>query len=300
MPLETSTLGSTLGISKKTAIKLGIILLLFFATVFLWYVLLTQAVSTSKEVLTVSFLSVGQGDAIFIESPTGVQVLIDGGPNRSVLRELSRAMSLWDRSIDVVIATHPDLDHIGGLADVLERYTVGTLFYSFPENTTTLDEHMRKVASARGIQTHEALRGDVIDMGGGVLLTVLFPDRALPFVDPNDASIIAHLTYGKTAFLLTGDAPQKVERYLTRLDGFLLKSDVLKLGHHGSNTSSSEEFIGYTDPAYAVVSAGKDNRYGHPHQEVIERMERFGVITKDTLSGAVTFVSDGTEVRIRE
>lgn len=246
--------------------------------------------------LHVHFLSVGQGDAAFIESPTGTQMLIDGGSNGALLRELSQVMPFYDRSIDVVVATHPDFDHIGGLIEVMKRYEVGMLLVSFPANDTDVDERLISIAKEKGVFIKAPLRGSDLDLGAGVHATILFPDRELDNIETNTASLVLQLRYGKTAFMFTGDSPDEIEEYLVTLDGKRLESDVLKLGHHGSRTSTSELFLGFVSPDYAVISAGKDNSYGHPHEEVLEKIAAFGIQKKDTLSGMVSFQSDGTTV----
>jgi competence protein ComEC len=145
-----------------------------------------------------------------------------------------------------------------------------------------------------------ARRGQIVDLGKGAYLEVLSPDRDVFNVDPNVGCIVTRLVYGETAFMLPCDATTPIEKYLAQLDGSALASDVLKAGHHGSDTSSSELFVGYVDPAYVVFSRGCDNRYGHPHEEVVERFKRFEIQTLDTCEdGTITFVSDGSTVRKR-
>jgi competence protein ComEC len=252
----------------------------------------------SPHALVVSFLNVGQGDAIFIESPTGRQVLIDGGPDASVLRELGGSMAWYDRHIDVVMATHPDADHIAGLVDVLQRYSVDYIFTNGATKNTGPAESLLLSVAHEGARELVARRGEVLDLGAGVRLTVLYPDRDVSqFKDTNDGSMVARLTYGDTAFLLTGDATQPVEDYLVYLDHEGLKSDVLKPGHHGSKTSSAPDFIGFVDPQYAVLSRGCTNRYGHPHAITLQTLARFKVTTLDTCKdGRVVFESDGKTV----
>ncbi len=263
-----------------------------------------------KGILTVAFLDVRQGDAIFIESPTGVQVLIDGGKDNSVLRELSNVMPFYDRNIDVVIATHPDADHIGGLIPVLERYDVGQILHSGVEHDTPAANLFSDLIERHRMSfyTKEVLsrRGQVLDLGGGAYLRVLFPDRDASLFEPNTASLLLQLVYGEHKFLFTGDSPSKIEEYLVSLDGFTsfttsgntLKSDVLKLGHHGSNTSSSDMLLGFVAPEYAIISAAVNNRYGHPHTEVLDKLEKFEIKTLSTSEhGTILFESDGEMLR---
>lgn len=247
--------------------------------------------------LTVSFLDIGQGDSIFIDSPTGNQMLIDGGPGSIVLQRIAEVSPWWDRSIDVVLATHPDIDHTNGLADVFARYDVRYIFLPSVKGVT--DDWLATLRAASSTSAHKIIeqRGQVIDLGGGAYAEILFPDRLLPNVDTNDASAVVHLIYGTTSFLFTGDLPQAEENYLVGLDGASLHADVLKAGHHGSKNSSSAAFIADVNPSYAVFSRGCDNKYGHPNQEVVDRFASFGIPTSDTCTeGTVTFVSDGHRV----
>jgi competence protein ComEC len=247
--------------------------------------------------LTVSFLDVGQGDAIFIDAPSGRQVLIDGGRGATVLQRLSSAMPWWDRSIDAVIATHPDADHIGGLIDVLSRYAVGMVVHSSVEGDTRTAAALEEAMRQEGAQEVTAIRGQVLELGGGAYIEILFPDRAVPHVETNDGSVVARLVYGDTAFMLTGDAPATVEEYLAALDADSLHADVLKAGHHGSKYSSDPIFLGTVGPHFGIFSRGCDNTYGHPAPEVVARFQDFGIPTLDTCTdGTITFVSDGTTV----
>ena len=271
-----------------------VVLFLFLVTLGIWYAIFRE---DRHGILTVSFLDVGQGDSVFIDTPSGRQVLIDGGPDRSVLRELGKILPWWDRSIDVVIATHPDADHISGLVDVLQRYRVENIFHPGVEKNTGPAESMLLSVASEGAQEIIARRGQIIDLGSGAYLEILFPDRDVSRVETNTASIVARLVYGDTAFMLTGDSPQSIEGYLVTLDGSSLHSNVLKAGHHGSKTSSSELFVGFVGPEYAVFSRGCENRYGHPHAEVVALFKRFEIPALDTCTdGTVTFVSDGQTV----
>lgn len=269
-------------------------LLLLFCTVFVWWQVFTQG---KHDELSVTFFDVGQGDAIFIEASNGVQVLIDGGRGRSVLRELGRHMSFFDRSIDVVLATHPDLDHIGGLPYVLERYAVGIYISSGVEHDSSAVVELTEVLTQKGIEATYAKTGMYIPLDEETVLEVLFPDRDVALLESNTASVVTRLRHKDVSFLFTGDAPAGIEAYLVDLYGSELESDVLKLGHHGSKTSSSELFLGVIDPQYAVISAGCDNSYGHPHQIVLSRLAQFEIDYRETCTeGSVTFVTDGTNV----
>lgn len=252
-------------------------------------------------VLTVAFLDVGQGDAIYIEAPNGNQMLIDGGPSSGVeLRALGRVMPFWDRSIDVVLATHPDQDHIGGLSAVLEAFSVEKVVTT--ENTTDTGAYaeFEKEITIRHTERILARRSERIILDEGVVLEVLFPDRSTRGWETNTGSIVARLSYGDVSFLFTGDSPQVIEKYLSGKDGRRLHATVLKLGHHGSRTSSSRVFLSAVDPLYAVISAGFHNKYGHPHQEVIDLLNELKISFVSTADrGDLVFRTDGTNSVLR-
>jgi competence protein ComEC len=251
--------------------------------------------------LTVAFLDVGQGDAIYIETPDGVQVLIDGGPDRGVLQELSAVMPLFDRTIDVVLATHSDKDHIGGLTDVLNRYAVKNIVRTENKNDTSVTEIFAALESVETDGLHIGMAGQQLLLGASTTLAILSPQGDPRAWESNTASLVTQLQYGEVAFMFTGDAPIGIEEYVAKSYGSLLKSEVLKLGHHGSKTSSGELFLKTVAPTYAVVSAGNNNRYGHPHTEVLQRVEKEGALVVSTAeSGTIVFKSDGKQVWVEE
>lgn len=275
--------------------RLKISLLFFFAAanVFIWYAAFTEDRGGK---LTVAFLDVGQGDAIFIEAPNGNQVLIDGGPpSGKVLSELGHMMPFYDHDIDVVIATHPDQDHIGGLPEVIKRYHVGVLFEPGIPSDNGDYVAMEKAGEKTGAKKILAREGMKIHLDKNTTLEVFYPDRDLPTkIETNRASIIVRLTYGNKSFLFTGDLPKAEEEYLIMKDGPSLRSNVLKFGHHGSHTSTSEIFLANVAPEYGVVSVGSNNRYGHPHQETLDLAEKYHmpVLRTDT-QGRIVFTTNG-------
>lgn len=255
------------------------------------------ATSGRRAELIVSFLDVGQGDAIYIQTPSGKQVLIDGGPDREVLRQLGEMMLWHDRTIDVIVATHPDADHVSGLVDVLQRYQVDLIVEPGVQHDTPQAQSMLKSVAGEGAQELLARRGQVIDFQDGVELEILFPDRDVSRVETNTASIVARLSYGSTSVLLTGDSPAAIEKYLVALDAQGLNSDILKAGHHGSKTSSSPEFLDAVSPDFTIFSRGCDNRYGHPSTEVVALLAAASLPTLDTCNdGRITFLSDGVHI----
>lgn len=268
-------------------------LVLLGANILLWSVPVPQG-------LTVSFLNIGQGDAILITGPTGVQVLVDGGPDSSVLREVGQQLPFWDKTLDAVVATHPDQDHIGGLPDILNRYEVGTILEPGIDNTTRawiafVDATNAELQS--GARHMLARRGMRITLGGGAYADLLYPASDVSAVkDTNSGSVVMRVQYGATSFMLTGDAPAEVEQKVIAA-GDVLKSTVLKAGHHGSKTSSSPEFIEAVNPQYAVFSRGCDNRYGHPAPSVVELFQSLHIGIFDTCEqGTIDFHSDGQVV----
>jgi competence protein ComEC len=277
---------------------MGIVLVVMAAIVIImWYAAIKE---DRHGLLKLTFLNIGQGDAIFIDAPSGRQAIIDGGPDSSVLRELSKVMPWYDRSIDVLVASHPDTDHISGLIDVLARYKVDLIIQSSVLGNTATWNTLEKDISHEGAAVLTAQRGQIIQLGDGAYLEVLSPDRSLPNAETNTACVVTRLVYGKTSFMLPCDAPKGIENYLVLLDGKALKSSVLKAGHHGSKNSSSPLFVGFVDPEYVVYSRGCDNKYGHPNQETIDTFARFNIPTLDTCKdGAITFVSDGQTVTRR-
>jgi competence protein ComEC len=268
-----------------------VISLLFFFSLVL---VLGINVFKDRSHLKVYFLNVGQGDSIFVDAPNGNQLLIDGGPDKSVLRELGKVMSFFDRSIDVVMETHPDADHIGGLPEVFNRYDVGLFMEPGVDSKNSIDDEIERIRKEKGIQSILARRGMRINMGSGVVFDVLFPDKDVSNFETNTASIVGQLKYGNTSVMLTGDSPKKIEDYLVYLDGSFLRSDILKTGHHGSRTSSGEMFVSTVNPSVAVISAGKNNRYGHPNEEVVSLFEKLNINMFNTAKeGTIKFVSDG-------
>jgi competence protein ComEC len=260
----------------------------------IWYAVFVE---TRGDILKIVFLDVGQGDSIFIEAPNGNQMLVDGGPNKQVLRALGNVMPFYDHTIDVVVATHPDQDHISGLIDVLNRFSVAAVFESGVHASTNAYQTLEKTIADKKIPRILARRGTRVVLDEDVFLNILFPDRDVSNMETNTGSIVAELHYGNTNVMLTGDSPQSIEKYLVSLDGKALKSDVLKPGHHGSKTSSSQEFVAAVAPQYAVISSGKNNRYGHPHKEILDTLKQFGIsILRTDINGTVIFQSDGESI----
>jgi competence protein ComEC len=254
----------------------------------------------SPQTLKISFFDIGQGDSIFIESPNGNQMLVDGGPDNTVLRRISKEVGFFDRFIDVVLATHPDQDHIGGLPLILNRYGTGVFIEPGVISDNGTYDALKNKLRENNTNTILARRGMRIDFGDGTNFDILFPDRDVANLETNTASIVGRLSYGNTSAILTGDSPIAIETYLVGLYGEGLNSDILKAGHHGSKTSSSESFVRSISPDIAIISAGKNNRYGHPHKDVTELFQKLDVDIFNTATlGTILCESDGVSFRCK-
>jgi competence protein ComEC len=254
--------------------------------------------------LHVSFLDVGQGDAILIEKGNR-QILVDGGPGpQAVMVELSKRMPFWDRSIDLAILTHPDADHLGGLVEVVKRFNVTRVAAaSLSDNSALFREWQTVVESMPGGQ-HSAASGQSISLGKDVSLSVLNPDSAGPANagdSLNTRSIVLRLVMGKVSFLLTGDLDTDGERALVT-QGADLNSTVLKIGHHGSLSSTSDALLAVAAPRAAVISVGKANTYGHPNQDVLSRLtQKLGVenVYRTDERGTIEFITNGERLWVK-
>ena len=268
---------------------------LFLGAIFVWYAVLAE----TRGGLTVAFLNVGQGDAIFIEAPNGNQVLIDGGPNKAVLRELSKQMPFYDRTIDTVILTHPHLDHYAGFNEIMKKYKVSLEIDSGTKNKSAGFVEFENLIKDGDIKRFYAKRGMRIDMDKDLHLDILLPIVNNENLSEHDGMLVSRLVYKNNSFLLAGDMEDNLENFLLVL-GDSLKSDVLKIGHHGSQTSTSENFLGWVNPDLAVISAGQNNKYGHPHKEVTDRLARFEIPTLRTdEKGTVIIKSDGEKIVVK-
>lgn len=286
--VDTSTVG---GLFRKYG-KVCIVGVCFVSLLLVVYV-----IQGHSRTIQVSFLDVGQGDSVYIRTPGGHDMLVDGGPNDMVVGRLSRVMPFFDRDIDVVVATHPDADHVTGLIPVFGRYTVHSVLTSPVSGHTGVFSELERVIQGENAEVVVARVGTVIDFGDGVVAKVLYPNTtAVTSDDTNDYSVSIVLTYGQNSFLLTGDLPALYEGDLIR-NGLPENVTVYKAGHHGSRTSSGETLLSYMKPEYVVISAGKDNTYGHPHKETLERLSRYAKEVLSTIDkGTITFTADEKSV----
>ena len=262
----------------------------------------THSIASQNDgLLKIYFFDIGQGDSIFIESPTGQQVLVDGGPDNKVLQKLGEVMPFYDKSIDAVIVSHPHSDHIAGLIGVLGRYDVKNIIEAKESYNSPEFRAWETAVAKEGSRETEAIAGKVIELGDGVTLTILHPFGSVADIDtktPHDDVVVTMLQFGSLKVLLTGDMESEVERHLI-LEGYDIDADVLKVGHHGSKTSSSEELLAAVTPQVAVIQVGAKNKYGHPAPEVLERFDQYGIkYYRNDLNGDVKLTSDGVNYLI--
>lgn len=262
--------------------------LLISLTILIW----SGALLSPDGYLHVVFCDVGQGDGIFILTPRGHKILIDGGPSPSRFLEcVGKRLPFWDRSIDLVILTHPDIDHLTGLVPVLERYQVKAVLESGIKGDTPAWENWHKSIESRGITRYEARRGTIVRFRDGLLMQVIHPENIFTCPDDNACSVAVRASYGKASFLFTGDINAEVESELVE-SGLELSSAVLKVSHHGARNATSQDFLKAVKPMVAVISVGKDNPFGHPAKAVLERLRGVKIMRTD-LDGTVEIITDG-------
>ncbi len=253
----------------------------------------SNADDNAESSLRVSFIDVGQGDSEFIELPNGETLLIDAGTNETGADVVSYISSLGYSSIDYVVGTHPHEDHIGGLDDVINSFEIGSVYMPKVTADTRTFEDVLDAVAEKGLSINTAKAGvsivDVEDLSVKMLAPVL--DE---YDNTNDYSAVIKVVYGDTSFLFTGDAEEYAESLITGD----VNADVLKVGHHGSSTSTGEAFLERVSPSYAVISCGLGNSYGHPHTETIEKLGGIPVFRTDEM-GTIVATSDGSEISFR-
>lgn len=237
------------------------------------------------------FLSVGQGDSSLIVWPGGRTALIDVGPDQSVVTQLKLVLPFYKKDLDVVILTHLDADHIGGLESLLKLYSVGEVW--LPEyGSTDKFVKMEKFLTEHNLQYKKVVMGDYL-VSGGAILRVLSPYKDKIFSDDNDEAVVTKFSFGQEDFLFMSDLSQKAENFLLGKFGNILPSEVLKVGHHGSKNSSGNSFIEKVSPEYSILSFGGGNKYGHPNVEAVNILKQWSQDIVNTLAGPVRFESDG-------
>ena len=270
-----------------------IVLGLVCANFFVWLAIADGAGRKNAEVW---FFDVGQGDAAFVQLPGGTQIVIDGGPGGAVLEKLGAAMPFHDRDIDWVVLSHTDHDHLAGLLSVLKNYRVYNILWSGVSDGGAEDVEWERLIGDEGACVKIAALGEKLSLGGN-------PEAVLEILAPNDGeksaakkqnelSAVVKLTYGRRSFLFAGDAESRKNGFID--NAALARSDVLKVSHHGSKYSTQDEFLAKVLPAAAVISSGKNNSYGHPHQELLDLLAKYDIKTLRTdQNGDIMFKTDG-------
>lgn len=297
---EALVAGGRLGAAPSGVILLAAVMLVLAAA----YVI-SQIINGGDNRLHVHFLDVGQGDSILLELPEGGNVLVDGGPDYAGgTQAMAEILPPWDRSLDLLVATHLDADHSRGLLRVLENYRVELVLAGAPDTESLLYPEWNSSLGRGGHNSITVAAGQTVNLDGNVSLRVLHPPSIPlrgPAWDANNNSVVLQLAYGENSFLLAGDIESEAERYLVR-NADSLESDVLKVAHHGSSSSSTGTFLTAVNPEWAVISAGEDNQYGHPHSDVLSRLEqtvgKSGIF--DTASqGTISFSTDGKRLWVK-
>jgi len=251
--------------------------------------------------LFVYYLDVGQGDSALIEAPNGIQILIDAGKGDKVLEELDKVIPFWDTKIDILVLSHGDLDHIGGFFDVLDKYDIDKIVRSTAKVNSEYEKELLDKAQSLDIQIVEIKTGDdlILDQTAGIFIKTYSPEENPEnFADRNENSLVLELIYGESEFLFTGDATIETEAKLLQNFPDEINSDILKVGHHGSKTSTSQAFLDEVSPDYSILSFG-ENSYGHPTQEVLDKLQNSGTKIFETKNhGTIVARSDGNSLEV--
>lgn len=256
--------------------------------------------------LHVWFLDVGQGDSILVETPLGEWVIIDGGPDDTVLARMGQIMPFYEHRIKVMMLSHPHADHINGLLGVIRRYEVGSIVVTGVKYEYAGYEKFYQLAAERGVPIIFVDGSFDLKMGK-IGFDLIYPRRSLQgatFDNANNSSIVFRLIYGANRVFFSGDLEMEKEDELVKLaerspTALNLDADILKAGHHGSKTSNTEDFVRLVSPKFAVISCGVDNKFKHPFPALLERFSRLGArIYRTDLDGTVEAILDGQTIRM--
>lgn len=260
-----------------------------------------QFIYFNDKKLHVVFCNVGQGDAIYIKTPEGVDILIDAGPDNSVLECLGHHMPFWDKTIELAFATHPDADHIAGYTYVLNTYTVLSYNTSKKASETGVYKRIQAQLQAQNVPIRYLLNGDIFTLSSGVHLNTLWPTREFTehdfSKDTNPYSLVQMLNFNKFSLLTDGDIGFDTLNTLFS-QGVIV--DVFKLPHHGSKTGVDDNTFNLIKPKLSIISAGKDNRYGHPHFSVLDELNKYTLRYLETENGNVEIITDGVGFTIKQ
>lgn len=275
-----------------------LLVILLILTIGIWFFAYRKV--DNSPYLKVVFLDVGQGDSIYIEAPNGKQMLIDGGPDAKLLSSLSKVMPFADRSIDIILATHADQDHVGGFPLLLDNYKVKNIIENGAISDSKVYVGLEEKVKKKKINKIIARKGMhiILDEKRNIYFDIIFPDRDVTNFESNDGSIVGKLVYGENSFMMTGDATTYTENLIGwNENDSTLKTDVLKMGHHGSRTSSGLPWLEKVNPKVVIISVDKNNKYGHPHKEIIDRLSSLHIpFLKTSDVGNIIFKSDGVKL----
>jgi beta-lactamase superfamily II metal-dependent hydrolase len=253
---------------------------------------------SGEETLSVHYIDVGQGDSEFIRFPDGRNMLIDAGTSKAGEELLSYLDSQKVQRIDYLIATHPHADHIGSMSDVVKKYDIGEIYMPKAAATTKTYENLLTEIDKKGLSINTARANvDIINENG--LSAIILAPNSQSYEDLNNYSAVVKLVYGNNSFLFTGDAEDISENEM--LSAYAdLKSDILKIGHHGSHSSTTDAFLDAVSPAAAIISCGKDNSYGHPHTETLNALSKRNItVYRTDQDGSIVLDCDGKTIQKR-
>ncbi|HOV80941.1 MAG TPA: MBL fold metallo-hydrolase [Bacillota bacterium] len=252
----------------------------------------TAELFQKTDTLRVHFLDVGQGDSILVQFPNSKNMLVDAGPPEAANRIINYLRNNGVSTVNYLVATHPHADHIGSMPAVIKSFPAGEVFMPGVTTNTQIFRDLLAAIKSEGLQITKAKAGVVILEEGNLSAFFLAPCKD-SYESLNNYSAVIKIEWGDTAFLLTGDAEEQSEFEMLVSNVETPKADVLKVGHHGSQSSTSVAFLGAVSPKYAVISAAKNNDYNHPHRETIEKLDKAGITTLRTdKSGTVVFAAD--------
>ncbi|MBN1494650.1 MBL fold metallo-hydrolase [Candidatus Peregrinibacteria bacterium] len=241
----------------------------------------------------ISFLDVGQGDAIFIRTPDDYTVLVDGGPSSKVLEQIAEVMPVYSRTIDILILTHPHSDHVNGLTEITKRYVVKKAFITGVDYYNPYYTKLLSLFNEKKIPVYFAKADNDFKIGKNVYLDFVWPSVPIAgrkFENVNNSSIALRVIYKDKIIFLGGDAEQEQENEMIN-SGFNLSADILKAGHHGSRTATQDEFLDKVDPRIVVIQSGTGNSYKHPHKEILEKLfDRNIEIRRNDKEGRIDFI----------
>lgn len=250
--------------------------------------------SNVKGTLAVHYIDVGQGDSTFIELPNNETILIDAGEKTAAEKIINEIKTLGYEKIDYIVATHPHADHIGGLSKVIETFSIGNIYMPKAVTTSKTYETLLQTILEKNLKVKIAKNGVNVIEQNDFKVFFLAPNSEA-YEELNNYSAVLKITYHENSFLFMGDAQTESENEIQED----VKVNVIKVGHHGSDTSSSKDFVERVTPTYAVISAGKDNRYHHPHPSVVTRWQKSGAeILRTDECGDITMTSDGKTIHV--